>query len=291
MSSDNGIPAISPSADMNRQRRGSITASSAFTSFFRTNSLPQPGAVPFPTPLMAAAATDPRRRLSVTTLGLSGTGTSPTAPSALLRRASLSTSSDSVDENAIDEEDAPRTAPPVGSFTRRMSFGPPSASRPGARGSISPPTNGMQPMPPRRNSSFILSSPPASPRALAGMTGYTWEKIISTATTIPEASPANPSKADVSPGVARSDQGFNWSDQLRSRAESVASGSRPSFSLPSGFGTSPPRAGPAPPLPTPRRDRAASVSDMPAPPAQAPRPRAKPDHFQERILKGDFYMD
>lgn len=56
-------------------------------------------------------------------------------------------------------------------------------------------------------------------------------------------------------------------------------------------GGSPPRAGNG------FHDRAKSVSDMPAPPQQAaavkpkqPEPR-KPDAMQERILKGDFYMD
>ncbi|KAG7292678.1 hypothetical protein NEMBOFW57_002715 [Staphylotrichum longicolle] len=168
MSSDNGNNGAN---DMARQRRGSIT-SSAFAGLFRNNSISQPSAAPFPTPLASTAVNDPRRRLSVTTLGLSGT--SPTTPSALLRRGSLSTNSDSIDENAVDDEEGGR-APPVTPFTRRMSFGATQAMR-GARGAVLAPT---------------------------------------------------------------------------------------------------------------------SVSDMPAPPAQAPKPRApqKPDHFQERILKGDFYMD
>jgi len=146
-----------------------------------------------------------------------------------MRRASLSTNSDSIDEHAVEEDDA-RTAPTT-PFTRRMSFGG-QAIR-GVRGTSSPGNN---------------------------------------------------------------DQGFNWSDQLRSRAESTVSGTRPSFSFSSGISASPPRgsisAGPPSGI-SPHHDRAKSVSDMPAPPAQAPRARApqKPDHFQERILKGDFYMD
>jgi hypothetical protein len=50
------------------------------------------------------------------------------------------------------------------------------------------------------------------------------------------------------------------------------------------------------------RNRSVSVVDSPPPqPKQQPQPpvqelarpkeRARPDHFQERILKGDFYMD
>jgi hypothetical protein len=217
MSSDNGTSTANPN-DMARQRRGSITQS-AFTSLFRNNSISQPTGAPFP-----ASVNDQRRRLSVTTLGLSGT--SPTTTSALLRRASLSTNSDSIDENAVEDEESTRTAP-VTPFTRRMSFGA-QAIR-GARSGNSPGTN---------------------------------------------------------------DPGFNWSEQLRSRAEStVSSGPRPSFSFGSGLSASPPRAGPPPAPTSPRHDRAKSVSDMPAPPAQPPRPRAKPDPFQERILKGDFYMD
>lgn len=90
-------------------------------------------------------------------------------------------------------------------------------------------------------------------------------------------------RAGGSPGNDQS--GFNWSEQLRSRAESSVSGARPSFSLAS----SPPRG-------SVQHDRAKSVSDMPQPPVQVPAPkpqpeRRKPDAFQERILKGDFYMD
>ncbi|GAB1310798.1 hypothetical protein MFIFM68171_01008 [Madurella fahalii] len=228
MSSDSSTQTSPNSNDMARQqRRGSVT-SSAFTNLFRSGSISQPPAPVFPTPL-TSTMNDPRRRLSVTTFGLSGT--SPTTPSAFLRRASLSTNSDSIDENAVEEDEGSRTAP-VTPFTRRMSFGAAQAARSaGPRGASSPGTN---------------------------------------------------------------DQGFNWSDQLRSRAEStVVSGPRPSFSFASGLSASPPRAGPPPAPVSPRHDRAKSVSDMPAPPAQPPRARApqKPDPFQERILKGDFYMD
>ncbi|KND90231.1 hypothetical protein TOPH_05230 [Tolypocladium ophioglossoides CBS 100239] len=141
-----------------------------------------------------------------------------------MRRESMSTNSDSIDESAVEDEDLPlgsaRTAPTT-PFVRRMSFG------------------------------------------ASAMRGYR-----------PGGSPGN------------DQQGFNWSEQLRSRAESSVSSARPSFPLAS----SPPRG-------QPHHDRAKSVSDMPRPPAQAaavkpkPETRKKPDAFQERILKGDFYMD
>ena len=39
--------------------------------------------------------------------------------------------------------------------------------------------------------------------------------------------------------------------------------------------------------------RAASVAVMEPPAREMPKPKeqVRPDHFQERILKGDFYMD
>jgi hypothetical protein len=174
-----------------------------------------------------------------------------------------------------------------------MSIGGPQAAR-GVRGPTSPGTNGTPPHPNRR-ASTVRGSPPTPPIPSAGVGNYTWSKISS------QASTANQSRtgSDLCSPSVRSDQGFNWSDQLRTRAEStVAAGSRPSFSLASGgLSVSPPRTGAAPapvsvPAPIgPHHHRAKSVSDMPAPPAQPPRPRQKPDPFQERILKGDFYMD
>jgi hypothetical protein len=205
--------------------------SNPLSTLFRSNSISQPSATGFPTPLATSMLDNHRRRVSVTTFGLPGT--SPTNTFSFFRRASVSTNSDSFDESAIEEgDDVSRTAPTT-PFARRMSLGAAQAMR-GMRGGNSPGAN---------------------------------------------------------------DQGFNWSDQLRSRAENtVAQGVRPSVSFASSLGASPPRGGPptgpASTSVSPHHDRARSVSDMPAPPAQS-RPRApqKPDHFQERILKGDFYMD
>jgi len=91
-----------------------------------------------------------------------------------------------------------------------------------------------------------------------------------------------------SPGTAEG-SGFNWSEQLRSRAESsVSQSQRPTFS------TSP--SDKQMPFHVPAYERTKSVSEMPAPPTTANPPpvrpvRKQPDAFQERILKGDFYMD
>jgi len=225
MSSDNSNSNQTNNDMAPQQRRGSVTASSAaLASLFRSNPISQGQPTNFPG--TSAAINEQRRRLSITTLGLSGT--SPSA--SFMRRASLSTNnSELAEENAIDEDDGARTAPAI-PFGRRMSLG---GAR-GPRGGVSPGTN---------------------------------------------------------------EQGFNWSEQLRSRAESTVSGQRPSFSFASGLSGSPPGAGfrrPSPPASAPQHDRAKSISEMPAPPAQAPKARPvpqKPDPFQERILKGDFYMD
>ncbi|PHH64157.1 hypothetical protein CDD81_4904 [Ophiocordyceps australis] len=214
MSSDN--PPNGPGGGGAGPRRSSITQAALSNLFSRGSAA---NASSFSGPVSDAQ----RRRLSVTTIGLSAAP--PANPGALgIRRGSMSTNSDSIDENAVEDDDLPpgsaRTAPTT-PYVRHMSFG------------------------------------------ASAMRGY---------------------RANGSPGNDQQ-QGFNWSDQLRSRAESSVSGARPSFSLAS----SPPRA------PT-HHDRAKSVSDMPQPPAQAssvkPKPEVqKPDAFQERILKGDFYMD
>lgn len=222
MSNDNGNNSP-PNDNMVPNRRGSVSSAAFANLFHRSNSTSTGSHVGAGPNSVAAQARDSRRRLSVTTLGLSGTsGPTSAATPFGFRRGSISTSnSDSIDENAVDDElDAARTAPTT-PFTRRMSYG-------------------------------------AS--AMRSMRGG---------------------------GTSPSDQGFNWSEQLRSRAESSVSGMRPTF----GAASSPPRSGNG------THDRAKSVSDMPAPPQQAaalkPKQseRPKPDHMQERILKGDFYMD
>lgn len=75
---------------------------------------------------------------------------------------------------------------------------------------------------------------------------------------------------------AGSSEGFNWSDNFRTRAERT--------SIASAGGMDRPTMGHA---------RAKSVAVMEPPPAAPPKPKeqVRPDHFQERILKGDFYMD
>jgi hypothetical protein len=74
-------------------------------------------------------------------------------------------------------------------------------------------------------------------------------------------------------------EGFNWSDNFRTRAERTAS---IAGGVQSGIGMS-----------GAQRDRAKSVAVMEPPVREMPKAQeqVRPDHFQERILKGDFYMD
>ncbi|POS79753.1 hypothetical protein DHEL01_v201848 [Diaporthe helianthi] len=300
-------PSPSP-ADMQHNRRGSVTSAALANLFQRSNSTA--GTPVFPGAITSAAINEQRRRLSVSTTSLGLSGTSPTGNPAFNRRASLSTNnSDSVDENAVEEEDyssASRTVP-VSPFTRRMSFGASAAMR---RPGCSPGTGNGRPntqspgdasSPSMQRRGTVTGLLPPSDSAAASATS--WKSQSSTA---PQAkpsntdNPSNPTRpralSDLFSATPK-DQGFNWSEQLRSRAEStVASGQRPSFSFASGMTGSPPRTGAVAPPST--HDRNRSVSEMPAPPAQAPKPRSpprdnrpKPDAFQERILKGDFYMD
>lgn len=285
MSSDNTAPSASAGPG---NRRSSITQAALSNLFQRVPSA-NSGGPPFPP---ASAAEAQRRRLSVTTIGLSGI--SPTNPAAFgIRRGSLSTSSDSIDENAIEDEDVPagsaRTAPTT-PFVRRMSFGAPAMRgyRPGGS-----PGNGNNPTssplsvgqrPRVRRSSHAQG--PAVATARSGACRRASTAMPPNSIPIPQASNTKHHRASSNSIPPRADQqGFNWSEQLRSRAESSVTGARPSFPLAS----SPPRG------PT-HHDRARSVSDMPQPPAQAasvkPKPESrKPDAFQERILKGDFHMD
>ncbi|KAL6869198.1 hypothetical protein ACO1O0_000521 [Amphichorda felina] len=274
-----------------RNRRSSITQA-ALSNLFQRGPPGSNTGPPFPGQANPAVTDPQRRRLSVTTIGLSGT--SPSSASALgIRRGSMSTNSngsESIDENAIEDEDSARTAPAV-PFARRMSFGGTAMRgyRPGGSpGNGNNPTSPPPAQPTRRHSQHRGSVGQAQGVSVSAALAGRRASVGMAASSIPQASnikhPRYPSD-----NASRPDQqGFNWSEQLRSRAESnVAGGARPSFSMAS----SPPRAA------APHHDRAKSVSDMPQPPVQTPavkpppQERPKPDAFQERILKGDFYMD
>jgi hypothetical protein len=266
-----------PSPDAaTRARRGSFTTQTFNNIFGRSNSTSGGPSGP----ITSAAAQDQRRRMSISTLGLSGSSPTQTTPFTFgPRRGSVSTErSDSIDESAIDDDDGPSRSVPTTPFARRMSFGAQAlrarttGGSPGANGRSSPYTTA-----PKTNTT--LPTIPAGPRG-GGVTPP--KSQASQASTQSKPRTASDYPVSARPGEG---SGFNWSEQLRSRAESsVSQTQRPSFS------TSPTSS-------KITHDRTKSVSEMPTPPVAVPPPapvrpaRKQPDAFQERILKGDFYMD
>ncbi|KAL9639885.1 MAG: hypothetical protein Q9164_000633 [Protoblastenia rupestris] len=79
------------------------------------------------------------------------------------------------------------------------------------------------------------------------------------------------------PSVKGRGDGFNWSEQIRNRAERSASVTQ--------------RPSPPTTMTPQEHHKAASVAAPEQPIKEMPKVPRKPDHFQERILKGDFYMD
>lgn len=278
-----------PNESASRPRRGSFTSQTFNNIFGRSNSTSGAPTAPFPGPITTAAAQDQRRRMSISTLGLSGTSPTQSTPFTFGgRRGSVSTAgSDSIDENAIDDDDGPgpgRSAPTT-PFARRMSFGAQALRT--VRGGGSPGTTGRTPS----YTTAPLPTIPAGPRSSRSGSGSKGGAVTPPNQGKQASTQSKPRTASDYPVSARPGEGggFNWSEQLRSRAESsVSQTQRPSFS------TSPPSAKTAQ---MSMHERAKSVSEMPAPPSAVPAPppprpeRKKPDAFQERILKGDFYMD
>jgi len=272
-----------------RARRGSFTTQTFNNIFGRSNSTSGGPTSPFPGPITTAAAQDQRRRMSITTLGLSGTSPTQSTPFAFGgRRGSVSTAnSDSIDESAIDDDDSPGRSNPTTPFARRMSFGAQALRT--VRGSGSPGATGRAPSYTTATSLPTIPAGPRSSRSVAKDGEVTPPK----AQNHQASTQSKPRTTSDFPVSARPGEGggFNWSEQLRSRAESsVSQSQRPSFST-----------SPSAPKTTqiPMHERAKSVSEMPAPPTAVPAPvpapvrpqPRKPDAFQERILKGDFYMD
>ncbi|CAF9938036.1 hypothetical protein IMSHALPRED_000638 [Imshaugia aleurites] len=83
--------------------------------------------------------------------------------------------------------------------------------------------------------------------------------------------------ASSAPSVKGRGEGFNWPEQIKNRAERSASINS--------------QAPPAPATGLSNHQKAASVAATEQPIKEMPKSPKQPDHFQERILKGDFYMD
>lgn len=283
--SSNGNTAVADGSP--RPRRGSFTTQTFGNIFGRSNSTSgSPPTAPFPGSVTIAAGQEQnRRRMSISTLGLSGTSPSQISPFPFGgRRSSISTAgSDSIDENAIDDEEGPARSNPTTPFVRRMSFGAQALMNARtSNGGTSPNQQGRAPPSnssvPSRDSGGSRGAPKPPQRTPSFSSQASNTSKPRTSSNLQSTRPAEGT-------------GFNWSEQLRSRAESsVSQSQRPSFS------TSPSNKFSS------MHERSRSVSDMPSPPAaNIPAPQAQaqpakalrkqPDAFQERILKGDFYMD
>lgn len=243
MSTDRTSPISVPNTE-GRQRRGSIadlfSKPNANNHAAQTNQANQAN----------------QRRLSITTLGLSGSPTSPTQTTLgnSFRRGSIASSIGSVpNEEAV--EDTMEGTSPNSQFARRVSFGG-QALRDARGGSIG---NGRIPPP------SVVGPRRSPPRGSA---------IVATR------SPGSHASISISPEEKRSNafdptlgEGFNWSEALRTRAERA-----PSLSGPPRQNT------------MNGHQRAASIASMEQPGKELPRQpkQNKPDFFQEKILRGDF---
>ncbi|EMC91433.1 hypothetical protein BAUCODRAFT_39606 [Baudoinia panamericana UAMH 10762] len=250
------------SSTASRARRSSF-AGQTFADLFGTsrprpsnegNSPPQQGGA-----ITQAAAQAQRRRLSISTLGLSGSPTASPYGSFRGRQDSVGSANGSFDESAIEEETAPRDPTSAGTpatpFARRMSFGARALRDRGTAGG-------------------------------AGGGGGTGQN----GTKSPPAASANPATAKPQTGTisSRDAKGRGstdfWNENVRARAERtsfVGGGGGSGGSGGGGGGLT------APPV----HQRAKSIAVMDPPIREMPKESQRPDHFQERILKGDFYMD
>jgi len=207
MSADRNSPPLPDS----QRRRSSIAGQTFQDLFSRTGSQ---SSAPYPGPITTAAAQAQRRRLSVTTLGLSGSPNQTSPFNMRPRTESISSAnSGSVDESPFEDDPAPSASSnPTTPFGRRLSFGA---------------------------------------RALRDV--RTGNGNI---------------------GNSNGD-GFNLAENLRSRAERSSISGAHHLPQPAGA----------------QHHRAKSVTVMEPPAREMPKQPKVPDAFQERILKGDFYMD
>ena len=251
MSNENSSPQSPPSPSA---RRASFTSQRLSGLFSKPSGNAATGTSAYPGSIATAAANvqaQQRRRLSISSLGLSG---SPTQPSPFgntrNRRESHSSGAPSLDENAVEDDDAAPSTSPTSPFVRRMSFGARALRDINAGVGTS---NGRP--------SVISASPPSvKGRGLCSKLANLPEFLV-TVTNI----------------ITIAGEGYNWSDQLRSRAQRSTSV------------TSPPNS--APPASATEHQRSNTVAAPEQSPKTAPPARKVPDAFQERILKGDFYID
>ncbi|TQB68188.1 hypothetical protein MPDQ_003866 [Monascus purpureus] len=272
MSNDRSSPISIPS----HRRQSSLSPPPSFADpFFKPPIHPAPPSLPssMVTPATNAQSTQ-QRRLSLNTLGLSGSPTqiSPLASSRLFRPASISSSvgSNSVNpEEALIDEDNENVPPNDGAhspFGRRLS-----SSARTLHETHGGSTDGRNPSPGSRMPEGRRSSLSAS----------TFPFHTSSGSAAPNTSKVFPQN-DISNLTRRHlGEGFNWSKALRTRAERAPSlGSIPPnvHSHPIGAGQND------------YQQRATSIASTEQPARNIPKhhKQKKPDFFQEKILRGDF---
>ncbi|KAL5393900.1 hypothetical protein PMIN06_008175 [Paraphaeosphaeria minitans] len=227
MSSDRNSPPL-PSPGFSDRRRASVTGQT-FRDIFGQSSAPVQSQ-PYPGPITTAAVNAQRRRLSLTTIGLSASPNQSSPFQTRPRTESLSSAnSGSVDESPFEDDPMPSAnSNPATPFARRLSFGARAMRDVRQSNSSVGNSNG-------RPSIHKVSSPP----------------------------------------TARGrGEGYSFAENLRTRAERASmSGAKPMQPQP------------------PPHQRAKSVAIMEPPVREMPKQPKVPDAMQERILKGDFYMD
>lgn len=273
MSNNSSSPPISVPPASSRQRRASIASGLSFVEHNKPGSHglagPRTGSV---ANAMANAQSNQGRRLSITSLGLSGSPTqSLQYGNRNFRQGSISSSVGSSPGNpeeavAEDVENSPPGAMPKSPFARRLSFGA-QALRDARSGSIG---NGRyHPSPP--------VSPPAGKHRTASSAGLSTSSGNKLSGTSSASTHKGLSQNDMSNMSRRPiGEGFNWSESLRAKAE------RGPISPNSAYSQQPQQA---------QHRRATSIASMDQPTREMPKqPKQdnKPDFFQEKILRGDF---
>ncbi|KAL5121873.1 hypothetical protein ACEQ8H_000088 [Pleosporales sp. CAS-2024a] len=293
MSNGSNSPPLQSSAATER-RRASVTSQTFHDLFGRSNSYVGQQNNGSSGPITTAAVNAQRRRLSLTTIGLGASPgqTSPFLQTPRTRTESISSAnSGSVDESPFEDDYAPSTSAassnPVTPFARRLSFGARalrdvrqsngSAGNPNGRPSVhkasSPPTGRG-----RGLSSMSRSLPSPSSFTIRPFSSSSFRsKSVSYIQPPPIAEHVTEHSEDSLANCLLTSsftgEGYNFADNLRTRAE------RGSMS------------GPSPSMATSGHQRAKSVTIMEPPAREMPKQAKVPDAMQERILKGDFYMD
>jgi hypothetical protein len=281
----NSPPLHSPDA----RRRASVTSQTFHDLFGRSGSYggQQNSGQPASGPITTAAANAQRRRLSLTTIGLGASPgqTSPFLQTPRTRTESISSAnSGSVDESPFEDDYSANGSNPATPFARRLSFGARALrdvrqgnggagnpnGRPPVHKASSPPTGrgrGLSSLSQSLPSSASLLRPFAPSHSRRSVSvSHIWPSTIDEQS---ESMPANYSLTSTSTG-----EGYNFAENLRSRAERGSMSGPPPMLSPSGT----------------THQRAKSVTIMEPPTREMPKPKV-PDAMQERILKGDFYMD